>query len=369
MSCRRVGTRQAWGPSAAGCECVLASPRCAELQLEEWVALVARAVGATRKRGDAHYRYDLSHSPPKGRLPLQLHLRLVDPPQHLRSVASAFSHPLEKNTTGRHTSRKEISQRSCDGISRPEVSFVEYTRDAVLPHELSDALATPMSIADAETHFWRLVSTDSCEALHGGIMRLLARLSSHAAFAGFPQACDGRGVRLRDVGLQTARRVRSFSRLHKVEAAAPLAAATLQELSASLDSRGAVGSSTGHDAEGSLHQLLWLQAIDGGESVCDLTGPQYSIGEELATTGTPFWSAPLICDKRGGPGRRLHRAFGFELIGDPVSTKATYAPLPSMEVDRGNQVVARWVEQSVLNLFSKVAREERHHGAIVSVAQ
>ena len=114
-------------------------------------------LGASRdpsRRGGWHF--DMRHGPPRDRLPMCFHARAVAAPAALHR-----SSPLEPVSLG------EVEAPQLDGygyspLARPVLVFVEKTTKPVLPDQLE------MQGKEGERLFWRLVSTDSCEAAHCG---------------------------------------------------------------------------------------------------------------------------------------------------------------------------------------------------------
>ena len=105
---------------------------------------------------------------------------------------------------------------------------------------------------------------------------------------------------------------------------------------------------------GAMHQLIWLRAADGRETVCDFTGCQYGITERLEATQTPFWSCPI----------EKIDTYGFRLVGEPASFLPS-EPLPSVfstdvrdfvEGSRGggmHLMLACWMRDSILGVMAK----------------
>jgi hypothetical protein len=215
------------------------------------------------------------------------------------------------------------------------------TGGAVLPDEYDAALGADSSAA----LFWRLVATDSCEAVHMGALLALRRLMGlHAASA---TPCDARGAPLADLGLQTAARVAPFAR-HVKLTPEQLAVDPPDGAGGPPRLRLAGGAAPLPPAPhgGAMHQLVWLRAADGREWVCDFTGPQYGIEERLDATRTPFWCCDL-----GDGGVALRSRYGFELQGEPVSFLPSVALPTDLLANEVHTHLAVWMRDSILGVM------------------
>lgn len=126
--------------------------------LRTFAAIIARGLSAVREE-DGTWRYDVRHDPPRGRLPLTLHICITPSPidgQTLCPVNLIEAPQLCLDNYSRH--------------ARPALVFVKESLLPTLPYNIvSDGCrtnATDEPLNDAL--FWQCVCTDSCEAAHCG---------------------------------------------------------------------------------------------------------------------------------------------------------------------------------------------------------
>lgn len=212
--------------------------------------------------------------------------------------------------------------------------FVETSKTPVLPHEM-----LPESIEEGERLYWRLVSTDSCEAVCTGALLTLRALAAA-------------GIRVRDdqassvvqFGMVNARRVEPFTRHIMV----PRSGCTVDATSG----RGGrprvrLDAPLREVANGgALHQLVWMCTASGRQIVMDFTGPQYGIEDRLATTGTPCWHSE-VTDLFGGASPVRVRGFdvleGLALFSDPTLPEG---------FNQINSYIGSWIRDSALGVLN-----------------
>jgi hypothetical protein len=284
------------------------------------------------------WRYDVRHSPPRGRSPLAFFARVVPAPDEIAALAKGVSRvsslltPLERHE--RRLRAPALGLDSLSPLATPVLVFTELTGSEPSRPDSVCAGAAAMPAADL---FWWMVCTDSCEAVHAGVLLTLRRLSGmHASEVAI---ADDRGVPLVAWGMHTAERVLPFERLVKVSRADVRVTTAGSEVH--LESPPVAPASHG----GAMHQLVWMRAADGRETVCDFTGCQYGVRESLGPTRTPFWS----CDVSDG-GVALRRTYGFELHGEPASFLPN-APLPSIFDNQLHTVISTWIRDSAIGVI------------------
>jgi hypothetical protein len=315
-------------------------------------AFCARGLGAVR--GDnAQWEYQSAHGPPQGRVPLQFFARVLSPPATLTSAiegSPALRGPLvslQHLKPGLLVAPSLAAALSgLSPLATPMLVFVGSSKTAVLPDTLHD---NSSATAAAEALYWALVSTDSCEAVHCGVLLAIRRLAAlHGAEISM---CDERGVPIVDWGMHTVERVKPFERMLKVSRATCTRCGSGdggEACPARLRMECDPPAVAAHG--GTMHQLVWLRSADGRESVCDFTGPQYGITERLAETGSPFWS----CDVSGEGGGVLRSQYGFELVGEPASFSHR-RPLPEAVLSNSMHArIAIWARDSTLGVMANV---------------
>ena len=313
------------------------------LQLREFALFCARGMGVVCEGG--RWRYDTSHSPPRGRLPLSFGSRVVRPPDALYHLCDHGPLVrLDRSQWRRQIDAPVLQLDSLSPLATPVLAFYTSGGDEhIRPDTLCDA-----DSATAAHIYWWLVSTDSCEAVHAGVLLALRRLSAlHSSEVG---VCDERGCPLVAWGMQTAERVKPFDRIVKVASESVRMGSSSSGGAVRMECSPTPPASHG----GAMHQLIWLRAADGRETVFDFTGCQYGITESLEATQTPFWSCPI----------EKIDTYGFRLVGEPASFLPS-EPLPSVfstdvrdfvEGSRGggmHLMLACWMRDSILGVMAK----------------
>ena len=117
---------------------------------------------------------------------------------------------LDRSQWRRQIDAPVLQLDSLSPLATPVLAFYTSGGDEhIRPDTLCDADA-----ATAAHIYWWLVSTDSCEAVHAGVLLALRRLSAlHSSEVG---VCDERGCPLVAWGMQTAERIKPFERIVKV---------------------------------------------------------------------------------------------------------------------------------------------------------
>ena len=299
------------------------------------------AIGLGPSRGaDGRWHFDLRHGPPRGRLPMAFFVRAVGAPVQL-----GRQRPLEP------VGLDEVDVPQLDGygyspLARPVLVFVEKSAAPVLPDAM-EAGAT----AAGEQLYWRLVSTDSCEAVHCGALLVLRQLICERRVQVIDEAS---GEAVVDFGMINAKRVRPFTRHVMVERAsvrvrpAPPATTTgprdggstppkpqLQLDEAALPRLPSYG--------GALHQLILMRTAAGRELLMDFTGAQYGVDDRLAATDTPCWRCAV-----GGEAAR-----GYELIGSVAPFSSAQLDPSILDTNGGvHAIIANWVRDSALGVLA-----------------
>ena len=301
------------------------------LRLRAFAEFAARGMGPVCDRG--RWQYDVRHGPPNGRLPLSFSARAAAPPPALGGSSSLVPIPPPGVDCDASLRLDSFSPRA-----RPVLAFCEMSISPVLPDEYEPAIGAERSAA----LFWRLFATDSCEAVHAGVLLAIRRLIGAHASSLVP--CDARGVPIAELGMHTAERIRPFDRHVKISPSRVRLSAGAAGGRRRLAIDGAPPPPPSHG--GAMHQLVWLRAADGKESVCDFTGPQYGIEERLEGTRTPFWE----CDLSDG-GAALRAGYGLELRGQPLSYSAT-AQLPAEALQNEMHAhIGLWIRDSILGVL------------------
>ena len=134
------------------------------LTLEEFAYTIATGVGATRDPRTGCWHFDRRHLTAGGRLPMQFYARVTPPPPPLGGMEPTASAAVYADTIN----CPQLRGYAAAGYAHVALVFIEQAEgEPVLP---SEALTAPL--------YWRLVSTDSCEALHLGVLLALRTLIS-----------------------------------------------------------------------------------------------------------------------------------------------------------------------------------------------
>ena len=153
--------------------------------------------------GSAKWHFDMRHGPPRNRLPMAFHAKAVAAPAALCRQDPLKPVPLDE---------VEVPQMADYGYSplaRPVLVFVEKVTKPLLPDEMAHGRT-----AEGECLFWRLVSTDSCEAAHCGALLTMRALHCERRL----EIVDERsGERVRHFGMINAKRIAPFDRSVMVE--------------------------------------------------------------------------------------------------------------------------------------------------------
>lgn len=248
------------------------------------------------------WHFDRRHLVPGERLPMEFHARAVAPPAPL--CCSPGTLAVDANNL--HVPQLRACQLVDHAIAM--LTFVERSPAApVLPDD-----------EFAATLYWRLVSTDSCEACHCGVLLTLRRLLLGMQIPLFVTA-DGRRERIVAFGMQNALRVAPFAR-HVMtprdgcQVITPLSGCGVDATPTQAKLEVILGETPARVAHGgALHQLVWMRSDLGAEFVMDFTGAQYGVDEVLASTRTPFWLARIPEGRAAGEPCRV--AHDFELRG------------------------------------------------------
>ena len=333
------------------------------LPLDEFVAAVARGLGPVYDTASRGWIYDTRHSPPRGRLPLTFHARVVPSPGELRALIGAppargldallcFADGVRVDAPGVPT------QPTCACAA---LVFVETSAEPVLPADLIRGTRSGDGVAvgthdEEEALFWRLVTTDSCEVVALGVLLALRKLRE----LGVSVISEG-GEPIEAFGMHTARRVSPYVRHvklsrsgHRVVVADDGSAARVVPVSSAADDGGGRGVARGggsvHCDDGSLHQLVWLRDRGGASVLADWTGPQFGIDDTIPPTRTPHWRASA------SPREELEATRGLRLIGSALRFDG--AELPSEygiaigggddESSRMHVYVGEWIAESVV---------------------
>ncbi|KAL1499682.1 hypothetical protein AB1Y20_011879 [Prymnesium parvum] len=321
------------------------------LSLHDFAYLVAVGSGAILTRRG--WAYDSSHAPPHGRLPLSFSARVVPAPPalggSLAPLDAASVHAPHLPAVAPH--------------ARLLLVFVEPSTTPVLPHSLhaphpsspfsspsassspsSAASSPPPSLPSASAAarlYWRLVTTDSCEAVHSGALLLLSALASRGIFVCPPPAAASAAPPdpILHFGLANAYRAAPFTRLLMLPLASCAAAA---------GRGGAPPSLALHPPPrapphgGALHQLLWCATAAGRTLVMDFTGAQYGVDARLPSTHSPFW-----CEDAPAAGARVR---GFELCGGVAMFSEGEAREAALRHPM-HRHVAEWIRDSALRVL------------------
>ncbi len=333
----------------------------AYLPLDEFVVAVARGLGPVYDPALRSWIYDTRHGPPRGRLPLTFHARVVPPPGELRALIGAppargldallcFADGQRVDAPGVPT------QPTC---ARAALVFVETSAEPVLPADLIRGTRSGDGVAvgthdEEEALFWRLVTTDSCEVVALGVLLALRKLRD----LGVSVISEG-GEPIEAFGMHTARRVSPYVRHvklsrsgHRVVVADDGSAARVVPVSSAADDGGGRGGARGggsvHCDDGSLHQLVWLRDRGGASVLADWTGPQFGIDDTILPTRTPHWRASA------SPREELEATRGLRLIGSALRFDG--AELPSEygigggddASSRMHVYVGEWIAESVV---------------------
>ncbi len=333
------------------------------LSISHFAYLVAAGAGATRVDGgssSAHPRrwaLDLRHKPPRDRLPMSFFARVVPAPAALGGGLAPVSAEALDAPQLPHLAPN----------ARAALVFVETSKLPVLPHELlspqpdggepgSDVAASDVAGADAaasELLYWRLVSTDSCEALHTGALLTLRCL---IGLRGLAVRDDDDGSPIVAFGMVNAVRLAPFVRHVMV----PRHGCTVDGAATARGSAAPAPPQTAprrrprvRFAEapreaahgGAMHQLVWCRTAAGRELVLDFTGPQYGEDDRLAATGTPFWSARL--PERRADEHTPVRVRGFEVTGQVALFSAPQLPEGVLE-NQMHAYIGSWIRDSAL---------------------
>ena len=173
------------------------SPR---LLLSAFAAIAARGMGPVCDNG--WWQYDTSHNPPNGRLPLSFCARSD---QSVFEPASVSTVHLSEAQQAEHAGPLQLKMLS--PLARPVIAFTRMSSgDPVLP-PLYDPSRGPQRSAAL---FWRLFCTDSCEAIHTGVLLALRQLMEHQSQC--PVVTDEQGCHLTQIGLHNAERMHPFDR-------------------------------------------------------------------------------------------------------------------------------------------------------------
>ena len=264
--------------------------------IAELAHILAVGIGPVRDASSRRWRFDRRHGPAGGRLPLEFHARAVAaPPSLLHADDASLTLPADA------LDMPQLEACQLAPHARAVLVFIEPSGDQPVLPDVD--MPAPL--------YWRLVSTDSCEALHSGVLLTLRTL----LIEGRAQVCaeTGQGEREPIVafGMQNALRIAPFERhvmLPRAGVRVEAASGRRQKPRVLVDKplrRATYG--------GALHQLVWVRVASGSEYVMDFTGPQYGIDHTLPATGTPFWMAPVPRVDGGGDGAIAH---GFELSGE-----------------------------------------------------
>ena len=221
-------------------------------------------------------------------------------------------------------------------LADPVFVFVERPKAPVMPDQAlppHDGYSRDAS----EKLFWRLASTDSCEAAHCGALLLLRTL---VVERGLVVVDERSGESIVDFGMVNARRNQPFTRHIMV---------SREGVHVSQSGRSGKPVLTFHGDGmprppahgGAMHQLVCMRTSAGRELLMDFTGPQYGLEERLPATGTPCWRCAA-----GGEESR-----GFELIGR-VAPFSDRRGLPAGVLDNQmHSYIANWVKDSALGVL------------------
>ena len=201
---------------------------------------------------------------------MQFYARVVPPPPPLTG---------SDGTAAVDASTVDVPQLAECGIS-PLASvalvFVEpLTQEHGEPTMPDDAHAAPL--------YWRIVSTDSCEACHTGVLLTLRNLDYQRGVRVCATAADGTPDPIVFYGMLNAERTAPFVRHVMTPRAGchvDAARGTRPRVRLAEPARPAAYG-------GCMHQLVYLRTLSGAEYVLDFTGPQYGIDDRLPSTRTP----------------------------------------------------------------------------------
>jgi hypothetical protein len=317
------------------------------LTIDDFAYLVAVGLGATRHRSDAsRWELDLRHSvgAQKGRLPMCFYARAVSAPSELGGGTA----PVDASCV--HV--PQIDRAAYAPHARLALVFVEQSPTPVLPHEFLPMGDGGESRRErAEQLYWRLVSTDSCEAVHCGALLTLRSLCESGI-----GVVDERGDTIVEFGMQNALRHHPFTRHLML----PRAGCTIERRARGLPVV-RVSEPPREAAHGAvMHQVVWARTRSGRELVMDFTGAQYGVEDRHPVTGTPFWHADVASADSDGLVR------GFELTGQ-TALFSGHGALREM-VESGplanpmHAHIGTWIRDSALSVLEHrraVARNSR----------
>lgn len=113
------------------------------------------------READGTWRYDLRHGPPRGRLPLTLHVVVTPSPIDGQALCPV-----------RSTDAPQLCLDDYSENANPAFVFVEESGVPTLPSNIFHIGGSSTTAAESphEEIFWKCVCTDSCEATHVGAM-------------------------------------------------------------------------------------------------------------------------------------------------------------------------------------------------------
>ena len=327
------------------------------ITLHELSHAIAIGLGASMTPdgvGSAKWHFDMRHGPPRNRLPMAFHAKAVAAPAALCRQDPLKPVPLDE---------VEVPQMADYGYSplaRPVLVFVEKVTKPLLPDEMAHGRT-----AEGECLFWRLVSTDSCEAAHCGALLTMRALHCDRRL----EIVDERsGERVRHFGMINAKRIAPFDRsvMVEVEGVRVVPPPTPPEGARGSGGGGSGGGGSGGGGSGgrgsgkarlvfrseeamprrpsqggALHQLIYIQTTRGRELLMDFTGPQYGVEDCLAATGTPCWRCEVGQEAKAG----------YELSGGvaPFSEPQIH---PGVLDNQMHSLIGNWVRDSALGVLA-----------------
>ena len=290
-------------------------------------------LGASRSES-GRWHFDLRHKPPRGRLPMAFFVKAVAAPAALCRPNPLNPVPLDE------VEAPQLADYEYSSLARPMLVFAERTARPLLPHEFEHG-----TTSEGQQLYWRLVSTDSCEATHCGALLTMRAL---ALERGVELIDEDSGETIVHFGMINARRIAPFERAVLVYRDG----VRVQE-----EARGGLpGTSTRKpprltfDAEslprrptqgGALHQLIYMQTASGRELLMDFTGPQYGVEPTLPATGTPCWRCVLGSEA----------SWGYQACGGVAAFSEPAQVHPAILKNQMHALVASWVRDSALGVL------------------
>ena len=165
------------------------------LTVHELAYLVATGLGAVRAPSAAGWHFDRRHLAQGERLPMQFYARAVAPPAPLRSATGT----LAVDADALHV--PQLQNCNLAEHARAMLCFVESSTTPVLPDDTFPAAL-----------YWRMVSTDSCEASACGVLLTLRKLLLGMRIPLFVDKAGGGREPVVAFGMQTAIRIEPFTR-------------------------------------------------------------------------------------------------------------------------------------------------------------